>query len=56
MDIQALDLADRKGVFDCGKAMAADGKSFYSRKLDEKGASRVQIATDLTAVADNAKI
>lgn len=25
MDIQALDLADKKGVFDCGKAMAVDG-------------------------------
>jgi len=55
MDIQALDLADKKGVFDCGKAMAADGKTFYSRKLNDKGASRVQIATDPTAV-DNAKI
>lgn len=57
MDIQALDLTDKRGVFDCGKAMAADGRTFYSRKLDEKGASRVEIAPDLKAAAlDNAKI
>ena len=57
MDIQALDLADKKGVFDCGKAMAAEGKTFYSRKLDDKGASRVEIAPDYrAATADNAKI